>query len=484
MPPSEFLGRHYSDVLPPDLAGKMDAAYRIARGGEVSDFEYSLELGETKSHFMARVSPLVEDGEFAGVISVSRDITSLVEAERQRRRIRAELERAHKLESMGVMAGGVAHDFNNLLEGIIGQTDLALADGGCADSVEERLRRIRSTAERASELSDKMLAYSGRGGRELMPVDLSELLRSMDYLLRSSAGADVQVEISAPGGPAFVLGDPSQLEQVVMNLVLNGAEAVAEERTPRLEVRLDSVRMDREELSSTYVDDDLSPGRYARLTVSDNGCGMDETTLHRVFDPFFTTKFTGRGLGLASVLGIARGHGGAVSVSSSPGEGSCFTVLLPLAEGGGEAPERHPESPPEAEPLPEDRITGEREAVVLVIDDEPIILETASELLSHLGYSVRTASSGRAALEVLDGEPSGIDCAVLDVTMPGMDGFETLQAIRRVAPDLPVVVSSGYSREEIMPRFLEAGVEGFLHKPYSLAEIREALQRAVEGGER
>ena len=479
MGPSEFLGEHYSDVLPSHLAEKLDAAFRIARGGEVTDFEYSLHLDDSESHYMARLSPLVEDGQFAGVISVSRDITSLVEAERERRRIQQELQKSHKLESMGVMAGGVAHDFNNLLEAIIGQTDLALAEGGFDDALKKRLKTIRKTATRASDLSDKMLAFSGRAGRNLVYADLSAILRSMEDYLRSSISADVRLAIEAPDDQLPVRGDPSQIEQVILNLALNGGEAVQSEDDPTVELRLDSVVMDSEELASTYVNDDLTPGTYARITVTDNGCGMDSETRARVFDPFFTTKFTGRGLGLASVLGIVRGHGGALSVLSSPGAGSRFSVLLPLAtDYSGDL---HAGSIARFHTDPE--VVGRavrRDATVLLVDDERIILDTSAELLEHLGYSVRKAASGRAALKIVRDDPGAVDCAILDVTMPGMDGYETLEALRRVSPGLPVIVSSGYARDEIMPRFLEAGVDAFLHKPYSLAEISDALGKAME----
>ena len=485
--PSEFLGRHYSKVMPPEIEEKLDAAFRIARSGQISDFEYSLELGEAGlRHYMARLSPLIENGSFAGVISVSRDITSLVEAVRERRRIDEELRKAQKLESMGLMAGGIAHDFNNLLEGIIGQVDLALATGCSDEELEDRLGRIRSAASRASELSDKMLAFSGRGGRTLQTVDTAELVESMREFLVSAVDTGELILEVREGGRGPVIGDPSQLQQVVLNLVMNASEAV-DDNGGRIVVVLDSVDMDRSQLARTYVDDDLSPGSYVRIAVSDNGCGMDAETAARVFDPFFTTKFTGRGLGLASVLGIVRGHGGAVSVKSRPGTGSTFTVLLPriLSQAGDVGESEHRESAGSKGSAP--GMSTQGRGVVMVVDDEPIILETAFELISHLGYDVLTATSGENALELLaerSEDQKTISCVVLDVTMPGMDGYQTLEEIRRRWPSLPVVVSSGYSRDEIMPRFLEIGVSGFLHKPYTLRKVAETLKTLTWEGER
>jgi|GEM_PF-1443097 len=489
MSPSEFLGRLYSEVLPADLAEKMEAAFRIARGGQVSDFEYSLDLGEGTRHYMARLSPLVENGEFAGVISVSREITSIVEAERQRMKIQEELQRAQKLESMGVMAGGVAHDFNNLLEGIIGQVDLAMAEEADASSLRRRLARIRNAASRASELSDKMLAYSGEGGKKILEsVDVRGLLQSMERFLNSAISSDAELAMDLCGEPAWVVGDASQLQQVVLNLVMNASEAM-EAAGGRITISLERMEMDSSDLAATYVNDDLGTGRYVKMTVSDNGCGMDEETVSKAFDPFFTTKFTGRGLGLASVLGIVRGHGGAVSLDSRPGEGSAAAIILPEAseddlsqyEGAGLSSDALSVSATFASSSGHADGSADR---ILVVDDERIILETASELLSHMGYLVETASSGETALELLRADESeSIGLVLLDVTMPGMDGLETLQAMREFRPDIEVLVSSGYAKEEIMPRFMEVGVSGFLHKPYSLSKLADALKKARENGE-
>ena len=488
MSPSEFLGRLYSEVLPADLTEKMEAAFRMARGGQVSDFEYSLDLGEGTRHYMARLSPLVENGEFAGVISVSRDITSIVEAERQRMKIHEELQRAQKLESMGIMAGGVAHDFNNLLEGIIGQVDLAIAEEADASSLRSRLTRIRSAASRASELSDKMLAYSGKGGKSLQSVDVRGLLQSMEGFLNTAVSSDAELTMDLCRDPAWVVGDASQLQQVVLNLAMNASEAL-EGPGGRITVSLNRMEMDSSDLAATYINDDLSTGSYVKMTVSDNGCGMNTETASRAFDPFFTTKFTGRGLGLASVLGIVRGHGGAVSLDSTPGEGSTVAIILPEASEDdlnqyGSAGSTSDDLSVPGTFAPPSVTAGESPGRILVVDDERIILETAFELLSHMGYGVETASSGEAALELLRSDESGsIGLVLLDVTMPGMGGLETLRALREVRPDIEVVVSSGYAKEEIMPRFMEIGVSGFLHKPYSLSKLADALEKAAETGE-
>ncbi|MFO7948893.1 MAG: response regulator, partial [Candidatus Fermentibacteraceae bacterium] len=226
-----------------------------------------------------------------------------------------------------------------------------------------------------------------------------------------------------------------------------------------------------------------------KMTVSDNGCGMDAETVSRAFDPFFTTKFTGRGLGLASVLGIVRGHGGAVSLDSTPGEGSTVAIILP--EASEDDLGLYGSAGLSSDALSVSRAfasssgpLGESAGRILVVDDERIILDTTSELLSHMGYRVETASSGESALELLRSDESkSIGLVLLDVTMPGMNGLETLRAMREVRPDIEVVVSSGYAKEEIMPRFMEIGVSGFLHKPYSLSKLADALKKAGKAGE-
>jgi len=279
----------------------------------------------------------------------------------------------------------------------------------------------------------------------------------------------------------------SQLQQVVLNVVMNASEAL-EGNGGRIKIRLDRMEMERSELAATYINDDLSTGSYVRITVSDNGCGMDEKTVSRAFDPFFTTKFTGRGLGLASVLGIVRGHGGAVSLESRPEEGSTIAILLPEASeddlmlyghAGFSSGEVYLSSAAPASHGPVDAYANK----VLVVDDERIILETASELLIHMGFMVETASSGEAAVDILKSDESdSIGLVLLDVTMPGMNGLETLRAMRDMRPDIEVVVSSGYAKEEIMPRFMEVGVSGFLHKPYSLGKLADVLEDTGENG--
>jgi CheY-like chemotaxis protein len=319
-------------------------------------------------------------------------------------------------------------------------------------------------AERMSRLSSQMLAYSGRGHFVIEAADLSKQVVQITSLLLASLPKHVQLRSSLANDLPLIDADISQLQQVIMNLVINAAEAVGT-GAGAVEVRT-SVQFVSKELRGNVTRQTVPAGEYIVLTVKDTGCGMDEATCARIFDPFFTTKFTGRGLGLSSVLGIVRGHKGLLTVESTPGVGTTFCVFFPIAQ------QRLRQHPVVAE-------SASGEGTILVVDDEEIVRRVAQAVLSRLGYRIVTANNGEEALRIYSSAPDPVDAVLLDLTMPVMGGEETLRRLTKIKPDVVVVVMSGFQEREVMSRF-EGKVAGFVQKPFTSGQLGAALRAARE----
>ena len=372
---------------------------------------------------------------------------------------------AHRRESLGTLAGGIAHDFNNLLTGILGNASLALRALPDSDQVRELLREVIRSAERGAELTQQLLAYAGKGRLHVTTVDVVALVRDLETRVRESLPPDIAVTYSL-SDCAPVAADAGQIRQLLLSLIANAAEAIGGGAGAiAIETGIATVGTDasRQEFGGFEV----APGTYVRLDVRDSGAGMDRRTQARVFDPFFTTKFLGRGLGLAAALGIVRSHNGAIAVRSEPGAGSTFSVLLPLAG----APDAVPRTP---EPL-RTRASSEH---VLVVDDDPAIRRVAAGMLEEHGYTVTTASSGPEAVAKL-AESSDIRLALVDLVMPGMGAEETIRAIRRVHPGVPVLGMSGSGGMELMGGVRSGDLSGFIAKPFSAEELAGSVATAL-----
>jgi signal transduction histidine kinase/CheY-like chemotaxis protein len=407
----------------------------------------------------------LEDGPAGpgGYVAIGADVTARKRDEEEHRRWQERAQNAQRLESLGVLAGGIAHDFNNLLGAMLGHASLARDQLPPASAARGPLAEIERAAERAADLTRQVLAYSGKGQTVRGPVDLADCVREMAALLAPTLRrAEVRLEFE-DRLPA-VEGDPTQLRQVILNLLTNASEAL--DGAGRITVRIHAVNLAEGELQPAYGLDELPAGRYAVLEVADTGCGMDEATLARAFEPFFTSKFTGRGLGLSAVLGVARSHGGAVSVTSEPGRGSTFRVYLPASDRPAPRPARTPLSLPALGP-------GGRS--VLVIEDEDGIRSVARAALEGAGFSVHTASDGVEGVTAFEAYPD-VSVVVLDVTMPRMDGADTLEALRRLRPDLPVILTSGYGEDVLLARFGGRPLAGFLPKPFRPEQLVEAVR--------
>jgi two-component system cell cycle sensor histidine kinase/response regulator CckA len=418
------------------------------------------------THFAAERGPA---GNVSGCIGTVADISDRKRAEEENRKLEAQVQHAQRLQSLGIFAGGLAHDFNNLLTIILGNARMALLDLPPGSAAVENLAEIEIASSRAAELTGQMLAYSGKGRFTLHAVNLSRLAEEIANLLQTVIPKKTAIQFNLESALPAVEADPAQIRQIVMNLITNAAEAIGEEGGV-VRVSTGVMDADRTYLAGTYCDDHLPEGRYVYLEVRDTGCGMTSETQGKIFDPFFTTKFTGRGLGLAAVLGIVRAHHGALKVSSQPGVGSTFRLLFP----GTDKPEEVRAEDPAGVRVQPGRGT------ILVVDDEPGMRNLARAILEHSGFTVLTACDGGDAVRVFRRHAGEVSAIVLDLTMPVMNGEEAAAEIRRIRTDVPIILSSGYGEHDVARRVAGQGLAGFLKKPYEPAELTEALQRAFD----
>jgi PAS domain S-box-containing protein len=400
-----------------------------------------LEAGERRLNIV--VDPIFEsDGRPAGAVHIVSDVT-------ENRQLEEQFREAQKFETVGTLAGGVAHDFNNLLTSIMGNASLVLGDVQPDHPFYSRLQDIVSASQRAADLTRQLLAYSGKGRHFLQKVELSALLRGMGGLIEAAVPRKITLQFRLEPFLPSVEADANQVQQVVMNLVNNGTEAIGE-GTGLITI-------------STGLDVSGSP----YLEVVDNGCGMDNETKSRIFDPFFSTKFTGRGLGLAAVAGIARGHKASIQVTSAVGEGSAFRVTFPC-----EAPVKAPPAPVQ---------TTYDKTTVLVVDDESMVRRIAQASLEIRGYRVLLATNGLEAIQMVEAHPE-VAIVLLDLTMPVMSGEEAIDLIVKARPGVQVIVSTGYGQREAAARFSRKHVQGFLHKPYTSRQLADKIEALVGPG--
>ncbi len=390
------------------------------------------------------------------------------QVEKEQRALENQMHHVQKLESLGVMAGGIAHDFNNMLMAVLGNADLALTDLEPWSPVRPFIEEIEKVARRAADLCRQMLAYSGRGQFVVKTICLSDLLLDMANMLEISVSKKAVLKFNCPENLPPINSDPSQLRQIVMNLVINASEAIGD-RSGVITVSTGAVECDRAYLAATFLDENLAEGLYTYLEVADTGHGMDEETKAKLFDPFFTTKFTGRGLGMSAVLGIVRGHKGGIKVYSEPGRGTTIKLLFPSI------PDALREEIHE-EPAGDGKWQGK--GTVLLVDDDETVRAVGRQMLERLGFKVLTANDGSQGVASYHEHTAEIDCVLLDLTMPHMDGEETFREMRRIHSGVRVILSSGYNEQDVIQRFAGKGLAGFIQKPYTLEPLRAAIQKA------
>ncbi len=396
------------------------------------------------------------------------DITEQKRAAEQLRIREDQVRRAQKMESIGVLAGGIAHDFNNLLTGVLGNASLALDSMSAWDPNRSLIEELMVSATQAADLTRQLLAYAGKGRFIVRPVNISETVRRVSDLVRSSVPAIIGIEFDLAEGIASAEADAGQIQQALMNLVINASEAIGAQ-PGRITIHTGTRNLDAAAIEQFQLD--IPEGAYICLEVWDTGPGLDESIKAKIFEPFFTTKFAGRGLGLAAVHGIARAHKGAVLVDTRPGGGAQFTVLLPVA-GTVKPAKPSVVAPPQ-------NLSGE--GTVLVVEDEPAVRSVVKVTLERFGYRVLLAVNGVEALKVFQQAPDQVAVVLLDWTMPLMSGEETLHHLRAIRPDVPVLLSSGYNQAEFIERFAVQGLAGFIGKPYSAATLVAKIRSAIAG---
>jgi len=466
----ESLGEGWTRALHPDDLLVAGEAWRRA---VATTGDYALEArmrcadGAYRWWLIRGVPVRDEAGTVLKWFGTCTDIDALKRAEQELRSLEKQFQQAQKLESLGVLAGGVAHDFNNILSIISGYCSLLKLD---QELLAEYLPEIERAVERAAELCRQMLAYAGKTRFVLARIDLVGLMVEMARMLRSTLKQNAALLFQHSVDDIYLMGDAGQIRQVAMNLIINASEAIGEGQG-EIRVSLDRKHFGAGAAGYDHLGREIPPGEYACLEVSDDGCGMDEETRLRIFEPFFTTKFSGRGLGMSAVLGIIKTHGGALQLESRPGEGTRFRVYLPALEQGS------------AQAL---AVTGpvapapwRGDGTVLLVEDEPMVRGLASTMLKNLGFEVVEAVDGREALERYRGQAGDFRLVVTDLGMPVMDGYQLFRELKALDPLLPVVITTGFGDVDVTTRISLEEIAGFLGKPYNYSQLKEVLRKAL-----
>jgi len=465
--------RLWAKCIHPEDIGEVIVQFEELVAGRISSFhaEYRIVRADGEVRWVEDTGAALydEQGAVYRLTGMAKDVTRRKLADAEHRVLTDRIQQAQKIESLGVLAGGVAHDFNNLLVGILGNADLALLDLPPESPARPRLEGVELAARRAADLARQMLAYSGKGKFVIDRLDIRKLIEEITHLMEVSISKKAVLKYRFADSVPAIEGDATQIRQVVMNLITNASEAIGD-HSGVISITTGAMECDRAYLAETYLDANLEPGIYSFVEVSDTGSGMDDETLQRIFDPFFTTKFTGRGLGLAAALAIAKGHKGALKVYSEVGKGTTFKDLFPAIRDA---------ATDEIDTASEEDL-GAMGGTILLVDDEETVRVVGATMLRHGGFDVITAQDGRSALDMFAERADEIDCVVLDLAMPNMDGEETYRELRRIDADVKVLLTSGYNEQDAINRFAGKRLAGFIQKPYRSAELIAAVAAVLE----
>ena len=466
----EGVGKHFSLFVHPDDLNRMQIIFKNALKGHIEPAEFRIIDKKGNPHTVhLTAQPIFIEDKITGFSGIISDITERIAIEQERLELEKQRLHSQKLESLGVLTGGIAHDFNNLLMAILGNLDIASQNPLVPPSANLSIQQALNAARRATELTQQMLAYAGKATIVNREIDLSRLVEENARLLRVSIHKTITVNLNTAKNLPYISGDGGQLQQVVMNLITNASDAIGA-KAGEISITTGVMYCDKNYLKNSCINEKPDEGTFVFLEVEDTGCGMDEETLQRLFDPFFTTKFTGRGLGMSAVLGIVRNHKGAIIVKSKVNKGTTIRLLFPALEEKTVNTEENNLSGQ----ITDDTIS-QISGTVLVADDEDAVRDVCKSMVELLGCRVLTASNGQEAVEVFQKNNPEIDCVILDLSMPVMDGIAALNDIKKINPEIKVILSSGFPRNDAMERFRGHGITGFIQKPYNLHDLEKAL---------
>ena len=444
---------------------------KLEAEGEVRNFELQLRCKNGRKVTFLENARIVRDkqGNISHYEGLLTDITEIKNAETERQKLQSQMQYTQKLKSLEILAGGIAHDFNNLLMSILGNASLA-SNYLLPETLPYKfIKKVEKPSKAAAELTNQMLAYSGKGKFILKEINLSGLIDDMRQLLKASISKKVSLQFEFDKLLPPIMADSSQIRQVILNLIINASEAIGE-KSGTVQVKTYRLKMNRSSFVDDYLDPNLREGEYICLEVIDSGPGMEANIKKKIFDPFFTTKFSGRGLGLAVVLGIVRGHKGTLKVLSKPGKGSSIRAILPIME-------RKTKMKIQEKSNHDKKNTDAK--TILVVDDEEAVLDVTSTMLECAGFKVLKAMDGREGVAVFSQHKERIALVLLDTTMPNMDGEEAFRELTRIEPKIKVILSSGYSEQEATSHFIGQGLAGFIQKPYSLNQLIDKLNEVL-----
>jgi PAS domain S-box-containing protein len=454
--PEDVSGRNLDELIPPQ--GDAAAIVKLLEAGR----HFCVERLSGKRSYDINVDPLLDnDGTPRGGVAIIADTT-------ERKELDIKMRETQKLESIGLLAGGVAHDFNNLLMGILGNASLAIDMLDNPAGARSAMQDVIRATERAAELTRQLLAYAGKGRFVVGPVNLSSLVQELVPLIQAGIPRQVRMDLRLARDLPGIEADKAQLEQLAMNLIINAAESIDGDGLVTVTTHRRNVSPDER---GDFVSEHEIAGSYLALVVTDTGIGMDEETRERIFDPFFSTKFLGRGLGLSAALGIVRGHKGAIRVKSTPGKGTTFEVLFPAGTAAQDEDTREPQTAERGRPT------------ILVVDDEEIIRNLLLAALETRGYRVLLAENGAEALNMFSRSAQDISLVLLDLVMPVMSGDSVLPHLFLMKPDIRVMVSSGQDPEECVRKLKEPRISAYLQKPYRVDTLLAKMQAALSGGD-
>ena len=476
--PDWYVGKHMMELLPENIA-KMgtELLKKALRTGETQMAEYELTFLNEKHprYFDARISPLSSMDQ---ALILIRDITEKKRSEKKRLNLERQVLHAQKLESLGILAGGIAHDFNNILMGVLGYADLTLKELPPQSPVRNNLMEINKAACRAADLAKQMLAYSGKGKFIIEFIYLNDFIDEMSHILEVSITKKAALKYNYSDNLPTFKGDPTQIRQIIMNLITNASESL-EGKSGIISISTGAMFCDQDYLNHDNfaflgdVDVPLREGTYVYIEVSDTGCGMTDDITEKIFDPFFTTKFTGRGLGMAALLGIIRGHKGAIKIKSVLGKGTTFRILFPAEKGPVKLQKKDSGSR-------DNEKIREVKGAFLIADDEETVCAVGKMIVESLGFDVLIAENGKKAVEVFRENADDIVCVLLDLSMPYLNGEEVFCEIRKINPDIKVILSSGYNEQDVTQKFTGKGLAGFIQKPFGSQALIEKIKQIFD----